>query len=134
MPLRGKARIKSRLHDRADKLVRAVTLETGGRLIRRTPVDIGRARANWNIGIGDIDRSEDAEARDPSGRAALGRLTATALSDVSAGDRIFITNSVPYIGELERGHSKQAPQGFVKVTAAEMKRLVSRALASLASE
>lgn len=30
------------------------------------------------------------------------------------GDQQVITNAVPYIGELNRGHSKQAPAGFIE--------------------
>jgi len=146
MPLKGKESLKKRLHDRSDKLVRGVALEAHGRIIRRTPVDTGRARGNWNIGVNAIDRSVDGETKDSSrkkGGKTKRRASGAAqksiqggqgkiLGDFQAGDRLFITNALPYVPDLEKGSSKQAPQGMVAVTKAEMKPLISRVLARIA--
>lgn len=132
MPLRGKERVQRNLRDRADKLVRAVSLEAHGRLIRRTPVRTGRARGNWNVGIDKIERDVDENAQDKSGRAALARGQATILVDVEAGDRVFLTNALDYVRYLNQGSSKQAPEGMTAITVAEMRPLISRALATLA--
>lgn len=132
MPLRGKDRMKKNLRTKGDQLVRAVGFEALGRLMRRTPVRKGRARANWNVAVGSIDRAENAEAT----TADVGAKQAAGMQVIGAfaiGGRLFITNSVPYIGRLEDGSSKQAPQGMVKVTAAEMRPLVARVAAKIAS-
>lgn len=39
------------------------------------------------------------------------------------GDAFVVENDVPYIGALERGHSKQAPGGMVAITLAEERAL-----------
>jgi hypothetical protein len=133
MPLKGKDRVATKLKDKADRLVRGVALESLGRLIRRTPVDTGRARGNWNVAIGSTDPTHDMEFLDPQGTAAL-QGGQQVIGEFRAGERLFLTNSVPYVEELERGHSKQAPQGMVAVTAAEMRPLVSQVVAKLRDE
>ena len=131
MPLVGKDRVKRGLRDRADKLVRGVGLEAASRLIRRTPVDKGRARGNWNVAIGEMDRSHDESILDPQGAEALRMAQATILGEFRAGQTLFVTNSLPYVPELDRGHSKQAPQGMVALTVAEMQPLVGQVLAEV---
>lgn len=132
MGLKGRKRLISKLRERTDRLVRAVALEAHGRLVRRTPVDIGRARANWNVGVGSPDRSVDEEAtsEDISGKAAEARRKT--LSEFGAGKSVFLTNGLPYISELEDGHSDQAPQGMIKVTAQELDPLTQRVAAEVA--
>lgn len=133
MPLKGKERVATKLKDKSNKLVRAVGLEALGRLIRRTPVDEGRARGNWNVAVGDVDPTHDMDFLDPQGTAAL-QGGQQVIGEFQAGERLFLTNSVPYVPELERGHSRQAPQGMVSVTAAEMRPLVSQVVARLRDE
>lgn len=130
MPLRGKNAMKRRLHDKSDKLVRGVALEGMGRIMRRTPVDTGRARANWNVAVGQIDRSVNEESFDQSGAQQRGQ--GVILGSFRAGDVLYITNSLEYVPALERGSSRQAPQGMVAVTAAELRPLVARILAAIA--
>lgn len=131
MPLRGKEAFKDRLRSRSDKLVRAIGLEAHGRLVRRTPVDKGRARANWNVAINEIDRSVDEESFDKSGQKTIQEGSVKILAEMKPGKSLFITNSLAYVPELEKGHSQQAPEGMVAVTATEMRGIVGRALASI---
>lgn len=74
----------------------------------------GRFRANWQIGIASPNTATT-DLIDPAGGATIGRLTSVAAA-VHAGGVIYITNSLPYAIPLERGHSKQAPQGMVRLT------------------
>lgn len=72
----------------------------------------GRARANWNVGLGGpSDKVTD--SRDPSGgstiTAGLSRMVGS-----RPGQAIHLTNNLPYIVPLNNGHSKQAPAGFVQ--------------------
>lgn len=133
MPLKGKDRVVEGIRERANKLVRGVALEGAARLIQRTPVDTGRARGNWNVAVGEIDPTHSMDFEDPQGSAALQGAQAVILGEFEAGDRLYLTNSLPYVPELERGHSKQAPQGMVAVTASEMRPLVKKVLAELRS-
>lgn len=84
-----------------------------------TPVDTGWARANWLPSVGQPKEMES-DVRDPTPAqvAARGQVSAQGLNDVLAwkltDGPIFATNSVPYIGALNAGHSKQSPRGFVQ--------------------
>lgn len=81
---------------------RAVGLDMFGRIVKRTPVDTGRLRNNWQI-----------------------------TPRVNLGQRLFITNNLPYAKPIEDGHSKQAPQGMVKVTVSEFDSIVNKAARSV---
>lgn len=132
MRLKGRPEFSERIRRKADALCRGVLLEVHGRLIRRTPVDTGRARGNWNVGVNQIDRSVADENMDPSGRTSIQVGQATILADFKAGDVGYVTNGLPYIPALEDGSSQQAPEGMVKVTAAEVRPLVGKILAEVA--
>lgn len=76
----------------------------------RTPVDTGRARANWFLAEGSprIETTESTTPENHGSVALTGRST------------IFITNSLPYIVPLEYGHSSQAPYGMLRIAIAEV--------------
>lgn len=123
---------------RSDVVVRRIALDIFSRVVRRTPVDTGRARANWQIGINQL----------PKGTMLTGKVGFGTgnLSAYKIGDIIYIANNLPYIGVLEYGgypnppkyptgktvggFSKQAPQGMVGVTMTEMKTILSKATQS----
>lgn len=110
-----------------NKLMRALSLEALRRIMLKTPVDTGRARANWNVSIDAPDTSTNEAATiagAPAKQAEGGARIVGA--DFFAGDEIYITNGLPYIKPLEDGHSKQAPQGMVAVTVQELKPLVDQ--------
>ena len=80
-------------------------------IVLKTPVDTGRARANWMISEGSPQVATVLGTQAPATPSPM---------DFKGGSRIFITNSLPYIVPLEYGHSKQAPAGMVRVTLAEV--------------
>lgn len=91
----------------------------------------GQFRANWNLSIESMDTSTT-EDKDPSGEAAKKRAQGR-IESYKLGDRIFITNSLPYAYRLEyEGWSKiQAPQGMVRITALEFEKYVSEQAAKI---
>lgn len=93
------------------RVIREVALETTAKLIRRTPVDTGRARSNWFIGINAPSRQS--RKRPVSPGAAIGRAAAR-LTSSRLQDTVYITNNLPYIQRLNRGWSAQAPPGYVQ--------------------
>lgn len=109
------------------QVVRKLAFESFKRIILRTPVDTGRARANWGVTIGSPRSGAfNTEAVDKSGSRTL----ETARSQAEHFDcqgSIFMTNNLPYIGALEYGSSKQAPSGMVRVTVAEMRGFITKA-------
>ncbi len=113
---------------------RKIALEGLTRLVARTPVDTGRARGNWQVGIGasPAGQIEPAELLPPSEKtrdqapplAAVGQKTVDAGAQVIATIKPFcvshITNNVNYIVKLEDGGSRQAPGGMLALTFEEL--------------
>ena len=92
------------------------------RMIRRTPVDSGRARAGWHI-----ERRKDEWKPAPGQYAdakedAAGIITREAgkLGGLTRADVIYIMNNVEYILALEAGWSRQS-SGFVALFLSELK-------------
>lgn len=75
-----------------------------------TPVDTGRARANWFIAEG-APITQATESTTPSNEAP----------GLTGRQPIYITNNLPYIIALEYGHSGQAPFGMVRIALAQIK-------------
>jgi len=97
-----------------EREVRKAAIAADQTAVMGTPVDTGRARANWVVTVG---KTHDAatEPEDRSGAAALaqGRKAVEAFkAGLDEAGSIYITNNVEYIIPLENGHSKQAPQGM----------------------
>ena len=90
----------------------------------RTPVDTGRARANWQVAIGTIP-SGTLELNDKSGQATINKVQAASMG-VVAGDVIYLTNNLPYAVPLEEGYSKQAPAGMVALTVQDFQSVVAQ--------
>lgn len=88
-----------------------VTMELWNGITTRTPVDTGRARSSWNLGIGKPNGSV------PQKGFALSLPPNT--SAITGEEVVYITSNLDYIEPLENGHSKQAPGGMVLLTVAE---------------
>tara|TARA_R100001443_G_scaffold95266_2_gene101710 strand:- start:802 stop:1194 length:393 start_codon:yes stop_codon:yes gene_type:complete len=97
------------------KKKRLIGLKVLRGVVLKTPVDTGRARANWQLSI-NIPKT-DVKKTTNNTAVADGNRT---LKTIKLGEDIYITNNLPYIGRLERGHSKQAPRGMVALTLAEI--------------
>lgn len=99
-----------------------------GRLVRRTPVDTGRARAGWHI-EGSLNewKPEPGEYEEAKGQAEkmIAREVAK-LQDLSRADVIYIMNNVEYILPLEAGWSRQS-SGFLALFLAELASQLNRA-------
>lgn len=80
------------LKHRHEHVIDAFVTETLVAVRSRTPIDTGTARAGWQ--------------RFPEGTS-------------EPGTTQWIYNDVPYIVVLEYGHSRQAPEGMARITAAE---------------
>jgi hypothetical protein len=97
-----------------------------------TPVDVGTARSNWIVRLGNsfdfiynafsphASRWHKPYANPGSDRSetenieAARRQADAVLRGNTKGEPIYITNNLPYIAALNAGHSKQAPAGFVQ--------------------
>lgn len=114
-------KLGSNVETNAMKLVRKVALSVDSTVVMGTPVDTGRARSNWQVEIGKPARGT-VEAYAPGKEGSTGgqnaqialALGAGVIATYKGGESIHLTNNLPYIGALNRGHSAQAPSGFVE--------------------
>ncbi|EGK71906.1 hypothetical protein METUNv1_01684 [Methyloversatilis universalis FAM5] len=127
--MRSIDRFIAKANGNVDKAVRQTVVLCAQGVVLRTPVDTGRARGNWVLGVGTINSGTSA-ANDPSGAGAIGRIAAEVAA--SRGRVFYVTNSLPYIQRLEDGYSKQAPAGMVKATLAALPAAIDRYARSLA--
>ena len=106
-------------------------------IVKKTPVDTGRARGNWNISVGSPDLTTS-DTTDPKFKQP---------KSIPAGaddQPIYICNNLPYIRKLEfgeypnppkkdggktvNGFSRQAPHGMVGVTVANAETYLKKAM------
>lgn len=119
-------------------VVKKTAMDMFGQITYRTPVDTGRARANWQVSFG-YAASGTSLAKDDSGlsvnaptsqkSAAFQSRQGAQILSWKEGD-IWLSNNLPYISRLEYGWSKQAPGGMVRVTMREFQTYVNNAVRS----
>ena len=127
-----------------DDVIRSVTIELFTRVIQKSPVDTGRLRANWFPSFGTYAETTTEDV-DPSGSGAVSRASDAVLSYKVRDGIVYLTNSLPYARVIEYGEypnppksgtktsggfSTQAPQGMVRVSAAEIEGIVRERLRS----
>jgi hypothetical protein len=110
---------------RTATVVRKIALDVLVRVVKRTPVDTGRARANWQTTVGQMADGE-VDSTDPTGGESIGKGATEIESWDPSKAAVFLTNNVPYIGYLESGSSQQAPAGMVAVTLSEYPGIVDK--------
>lgn len=104
-------------------ITRRIAMELWVRIIgnfegRRHPVDTGRARAGWALSIGEMTTTAPpegigtSESPAPPPNADFG--------GIDGHQVVYILNNVEYIEALEDGHSKQAPNGMVRLAIIEV--------------
>jgi len=118
-----------RLKDYPEKIVRGTLLGMSSKIIKRSPVDTGRFRNNWMPTIGSPSNAQTEKA-DPSGAAAQSNV-AQAVKNFEMGQTFYLTNNLPYANRLEFGYSQQAPQGMLRITAAEYDAEIKKQAAKL---
>lgn len=101
-----------------DNAIVAVCAQISTEVIKRTPVDTGRARANWIPSIG-TPSDNVTDNTDTSGILATNK--ALNVSKVASGKMFWLVNNLPYIQKLEYGWSNQAPHGMVRLTMQQVK-------------
>lgn len=100
-----------------DKALRMGVVLVAQGVVTRSPVDTGRFRSNWQFG--KVLPQGNLESVDKPGAATIAKI-AGQVTSLKAGGEVWIVNNLPYSGELEYGHSQQAPSGMVRVTLASL--------------
>lgn len=95
-----------------------ISLQALRGLVQMSPVDTGRFRGNWITSVGTTDPTVFEAARAPSVPITEADTKLGALNKVP--DVVYLQNNLPYANRLENGYSKQAPQGMVGVTMANI--------------
>lgn len=113
-------RIADEVGEGTEKAVRQAALAALTGATFATPVDKGVARANWNVEIGIPDLSYT-DSTNATASIARGGVTIQKYN-LNKGS-IFISNNLPYIGRLENGYSRQAPEGMSKQAVASARQV-----------
>jgi hypothetical protein len=113
-----------------ETVVRKATLDLFATVVRRSPVDTGRFKGNWNASYGTPTFTVGGRVD----KTKLGTIGANMKAEVQlveslpVGGVTYLSNSMPYAARLEHGWSGQAPSGMVKLAAEEFARMVAKAV------
>lgn len=103
----------------ADKKAREIALHLFRGVIMNSPVDTGRLRGSWGIGV--VATSGSGDRLDKSGAAALGEVVQALRPGVFLnGGELWLATNLPYARRIEYegwSHTK-APQGMVRISLA----------------
>ena len=92
--------------------VRKIALTGLSLVTKRSPVDKGTFKGNWNVALENpnLDINEDRRVSQAiqEGEAEIRKF--------KKGELLWISNNMPYADKLEYGHSQQAPSGVLRVT------------------
>ena len=126
------SKFAEKVGERADQVVREICLNLLSEIVYKTPVDTGRARANWLTSINapaigtvefDADAGSGITAPNSSAASVSAINNGVPLLKQATGNIFWISNNLPYIYRLEyEGWSKQAPRGMVRIAIDNMKR------------
>ena len=101
--------------EQAPNFIRKIALELLKKVTMKSPVDTGRFRANWMVGIGGADETTtENTVNDAMMRGSI------VLTGYKTLKQIHISNNLPYAAALEHGRSMQAPLGVAEVSVAEI--------------
>lgn len=103
-------------------VLRRVALVANQAIVMATPVDTGRARANWQVSI-DTEITTETGSTNFQAQMAANQNTIKSYKNGA----LIIQNNVPYISKLNAGSSAQAPAGFVQRALQAAARAVAKA-------
>lgn len=100
---------------------RGVAFELQEKIVERTPIDTGRAKASWRLNPNVADASVEpdlyGDKENPFFASQALVVAKGQQQKIPFGTkRIVISNNLHYIEKLENGGSRQAPVGMVAVT------------------
>ena len=117
-----------------EKTIKGTSIKLFSSVIKSSPVDTGRFRANWTA-AGVQPSTVTTSSTDKSGSSAIGEMTSYINS--ANGQTVFtLANNLPYAHKLEYGgypgdgpntvggFSKQAPSGCVRVNVARFQAIL----------
>lgn len=123
-------------------VIKTIALDLNRRIVMRTPVDTGRARASWDLSVGTPSTRVEPERTGKAGGGVQQTFTAlllggsaeivpAAAAAIDGTQPVFIVSNIPYIEALENGHSQQAPVGMVEISIVEIESELESILSSV---
>ena len=124
--------VKKLIHEDVADVLREAALMVFAGVVNGSPVDTGRFRASWTVGIGTKSdfiaedtyrgtRGPDGEAARNSQQEAMERgERILSEQNVTGEDLIVISNNLPYASELANGSSEQAANGWIDLVIDEV--------------
>lgn len=112
--------------DRLERIWKASAQQLGSIANNAVPIDTGFARASFRASTESMP-AIDKNATNKGGTAvaqSFGEISAT-IAGATLGQTLYLGWVAAYIVSLEFGHSKQAPQGFARIAAAQWPTIVS---------
>ncbi len=112
--------------DKLEKIWKESARELGSVASNGVPVDIGFARASFQASTDSMPMIDPSKTNKEKRPATLnfGEISAV-IASATFGQTIYLGWTAAYILPLEYGHSKQAPQGFARLAAAQWPSIVS---------
>lgn len=112
-----------------EKIARGSFIASAQSVIFKSPVDKGIFKNNWFTDVNGVSYKTTSKAD----KGATSRINeAIGISaTVNIGDQISIANNLPYAVPLEYGSSEQAPNGMVRLTAAQWPQTVDKVTRAL---
>lgn len=102
-----------------EKIVKGTILSTCSRIIKRTPVDTGRLRGNWQASI-NTEASGQLSKTDISGGSTINEASNELSRLKVMKDVYMLTNNLPYAAIIENGDgAKRTPHGMMRISVAE---------------
>ena len=117
-------KLANKVNKKLALFTRKIALDGLRQLIRQSPVDTGRFKANWSTSVGSVG-SFSTEIASSAPKGVLTGTISSQSKDI-AGYKVnqtaFLYNNLQYAIPLEYGHSKQAPLGWVRNTSIMMQK------------
>jgi hypothetical protein len=109
-------------------VVRRAAAQLYSDIVKRTPVDTGYCRHNWQVSadtpptdvIGVYPKKEKGHHADTLEPLYSPEGASTPIPITKGVTHVWIVNNVVYAEALENGHSKQAPYGMVRIAVAQL--------------
>lgn len=117
------------------ELVKKIVLDVDRSFQLKSPVDTGRFKANWQLGVdlkpSGYDYSLSSTLQTGVIDQSLIAEHAASIPKEAGGNSYWLVNNLPYANALEDGHSKKSPHGIVNITLVKFEGIVVRAMNTL---
>ncbi len=108
--------VLKKVDKKATLFIRKIALDGLSQLIRQSPVDTGRFKANWSTSVGKLGTETTDKTISNVARQAQG------IAKYKLNSKMYLYNNLQYVLSLEMGTSQQAPKGWVRNTAIVMQK------------